>query len=103
MVKIQFEFKDAYFRGNAVRISEEQNNAFVFKPTGAIGLTLNGSSGNARNTPGNGIDGTVNQSIPIIRLNNTVSRKVSTDPTPANEGVNIPAFVSAWLTHISNP
>lgn len=101
MIRIQYALKSPSFRNNEVAISSASGNAFIFRDR-MIGINVaKASSGNARNTPGNAIDGTVNQPIPIIRLNNTVSRKVSTDPTPSNEGINIPTFVAALLSHLT--
>lgn len=98
MPRLQLIFDPRYFSSNNVRISTDSGNAFVFDADGVIKLmTTSGSQGNTRNTPGNAIDGTVGQSIPIIRLDSSVTRKVGGDPTPSNEGILVTDLVSHIL------
>ena len=101
MIKICLNLDKNQFSNDTVNISQIANNAFTLSSYGVIQLNTSGYGGNARNTPGNGIDGTLGQPIPIIRMNSTVSRKVSLDPTPTNEGVNLPNFITAYLAYLN--
>lgn len=101
MFKLILDLKPSQFANSKVRISNAENNAFRRSSSGTIELNVSNTDGNARNTPGNGIDGTLGQPIPIIRMNSTVSRKVSLDPTPANEGINLPNFITAYLAYLN--
>ena len=101
MNTIQLSLSVESFERSKVKISEHSKNAFRLNENGVITFKSNHSAGNARNTPGNGFDGELNQPMPIIRLNSTVSRKESDDPSPSNEGMNIPDFVTGLLNALN--
>lgn len=86
-----------------VKISSKENNALAIDSNGAIYIKSSTMEpGNARNVPGNSVAGTLDQSIDVIRLNQTVSRKMEGDPTAGNEGCMIQAFVAGRLSYLDN-
>lgn len=103
MIQIQFNFSELCYdkENHCVRISpDEYNNLTLDAQTGKITLKQSPAATNTLNTPGNGIDGTFGESIPVVRLNNSVSRKVAGDPTPSNEGVVIPDLLDAYFANL---
>lgn len=103
MIKIQFNFSETcYDYGNhTVRISPDDHNNFQLNTqTGQITLKSIPTANNTLNTPGNGIDGRVGDLISVVRLNNSVSRKIAGDPTPSNEGVVIPDLLDAYFARL---
>jgi len=100
MIIVRFNFSEqCYDYGiNSVRISPDEHNNFYLDPvSNSIKLHTIPVAVNNENTPGNGIDGQVDQPIPIIRMNNSVSRKVAGDPTASNEGVILPDLLNAYF------
>ena len=83
----------------SVRLSSKENNALSFSTDGSIDIMLGSTAGNETNFPGSSITGSVNTSIDVIRLNATVSRKVTGDPTVGNEGINIVDFFEEFQKH----
>lgn len=103
MIKIEYNFSHKCYdpETGGVRIStDEHNNLYLDTVSGMIKFRTIPTPTNTLNTPGNGIDGTVGQTIPIIRLNNSVSRKVAGDPTSENEGVVIPDLLEAYFNSL---
>lgn len=76
--------------GICVKISSTANNGLSFDSNGKMKVTKgedgDPGSGGTTNLPGNGIAGTYNTGILILRANNTVSRITGGDPTSGNEG-----------------
>lgn len=93
MVKIVYNFFDQHFSDGNVRISTWIDNNLTIVD-GKITLKKIPSVSNARNTPGDGIEGATNQPLSVIRLNGSVSRKKPGDPTPTNEGVILPDLMA---------
>lgn len=104
MIIIQYDFSDQCYdyENHCIRISPDEHNNFYLDPvTGAIKLRQAPQGMNQDNTPGNGIDGPHGAAvIPIVRLNNTVTRKVAGDPTPENEGVILPDLLDAYFASL---
>lgn len=102
MPSIEYAFDKQSFNrsSNSVNLSDDDNNALSFNENGQIKMTLQLPTGNANNTPGDGFDGKLGEPIPIIRLNSSVSRKVATDPDPANEGMCIPTFLDEYWEYL---
>lgn len=107
MIKIQYNFSESCYdySKNSVRISpDEHNNLIVDPSTGMITMkAIPEMTPNELNTPGNGIDGEVSGSgeddkkLKIVRLNNSVTRKQSGDPTPENEGIILPDLLDQYF------
>ena len=93
MIKIVYNFFEQHFLDGNVRISENTGNNFTVV-NGKIALKKIPSVSNIRNTPGDGIDGVIDQPMSVIRLNSSVSRKKPGDPTAENEGVILPDLMS---------
>lgn len=104
MPSISYAFDPASFdlAFACVLLSSDQTNALGFNESGQITMTISLPEGNARNKPGDGFDGNpeLDQSISIIRLNNSVSRKVATDPDPNNQGVCIPTLLDEYWAYL---
>lgn len=98
MVTITYDFDPSCFITSTmtVRVSSDSNNAAYIDEHGQIALRGISGSINQRNTPGDGFDGEFGKPLPILRFNSTVSRKVSGDPTPSNEGVCIPDMLAGY-------
>lgn len=93
---ITYNLDPTMFRNNGVRISAKANNAFIIRD-GMI-CFIESRSTNDRNSAGNGFILSASQDLPsVIRLNHTVTRKVSGDPDPTNEGVLVTDFISGFL------
>lgn len=104
MRRISLNLDPAMFdtKSASVKLSEKKNNGLAFDNDGAIYVVSSTlEPGNARNTPGNSVAGTLDQAIDTIRLNQNVSRKMEGDPTSGNEGVMIQSFVNSLLAYIN--
>lgn len=104
MAVISYAFDNVSFVWDtaSVRLSKAEMNALGFNESGQITMTISLPEGNAKNKPGDGFDGNpeLDQSIKIIRLNNSVSRKVDTDPDPNNQGVCIPTMLDEYWAYL---
>lgn len=103
MIMIQYDFSNQCYdyEQHCLRISPDEHNNFYLDPAnGSIKLRRLPTAMNSENTPGNGIDGKPASVIPIVRLNNSVTRKVAGDPTPENEGVVLPDLLDAYFASL---
>lgn len=87
-----------------IKVSQEDGNRIsvvngILSVSGEGGGGGGGGSviGGSTNVPGNGFYGIAKNPVGIIRLNNTVSRKVKGDPLPSNEGVYMPDIINKIL------
>lgn len=101
MIRIVYNFYEQHFDENSIRISQKPHNVFTLSDTNKITLKKLPVVTNERNTPGNAVEGATGQPPSVVRLNGSVSRKIQGDPTPTNEGVDMPSLMK-WL-FVSKP
>lgn len=95
MIKPVYDTKYFMIDGT-VRISIDPNNALTME-NGVIKLKDVEATA-SKNTPGDGVYGTLGEGIQTLRLNTSVPRKMSGDLPPSSDGVNETILVTEFIT-----
>lgn len=87
-----------------IKVSASENNGIKYDENGKL-IAVKGKDGipgseGISNYPGNAISGEPNKTIPIVKCNQTVSRRQLGDPDPANEGPLMSTIVEKILENI---